>query len=224
VSSVYSIYEQRRISHLLDLVPGIVDLLEDDSWVHRVVESIEFLDEARVRRHLSIDFTIPEAIAPSLLAGDTVYIPIQVLAKRVLKALDVVDGEGRAVPVLTSDENGMIAGRVLVERATRFLGQRPDGSVRVALEQLADTRERSPIVRVSIVAAMARSCVLRATERRSYALRLRYAAMPRGAAVRAAAIERRIVSGRHAETKARYDRGQAEAIDDALYHVLRVSA
>jgi hypothetical protein len=79
-----------------------------------------FLDEARVRRHLSIDFTIPEAIAPSLLAGDTVYIPIEVLAKRVLRALDVVDGEGRAVPVLTSDENGMVAGRVLVECATRF--------------------------------------------------------------------------------------------------------
>src|SRR6266851_4341819 len=36
-------------------------------WVHRRVEEIEFIDESRIRRHLSIDFTLPDLSA--LLPG-----------------------------------------------------------------------------------------------------------------------------------------------------------
>jgi hypothetical protein len=139
---VEATFEQWHTLDMLRLAPGITEMLRDPSWVHRVVESIEFLDEARVRRQVSLDFTVPE-VAPSGDSGD-VYIPLQVLTKGIIKALEVGDGEGRSVPVLTSDENGILAGEVLIEQATKVFGDRPNSSILSALRKVADTREVSP--------------------------------------------------------------------------------
>jgi hypothetical protein len=78
-------------------------------WIHRIVDSVVFLDDRRVIRHRSVDFRLPdwpifrqcEAVLPS----NTYVLPIGLLAKQSLVAFDVSDEAGRALPVLTSMQN-----------------------------------------------------------------------------------------------------------------------
>jgi hypothetical protein len=125
------------------VAPAVAELLRDDSWVHRNVESIEFLDESRVRRQVSIDFTLP-SVERAVNDGRQRLVPLSVLTKGPIKALDVVDADGTSVPVLTSKENGLLAGEVLVEQARRRLDATPRASVRTALREIATAFNPSP--------------------------------------------------------------------------------
>src|SRR6202035_1512171 len=56
-------------------------LLGFPRWVHRRVETIEFVHETRVRRSVSLDFTIPGFALPRLQtpAGERILVPLALL-------------------------------------------------------------------------------------------------------------------------------------------------
>jgi hypothetical protein len=91
-------------------------------WIHRRVESVTFVDDTTVRRQMSIDFTLPTQLGflrpPS--GSDAVFVPLALLKKRKLKNFDVWDEAGKKLPVLTTRENGEIAGCYLVAFATEL--------------------------------------------------------------------------------------------------------
>jgi hypothetical protein len=118
-------------------------MLRDDSWIHRNVESIEFEDESRVRRQVALDFTVPSSAA-TIVIGQDVLIPVQLIEKGVIRGLDVRDQAGRAVPVLTSDENSELAREILLSQARTHLSAEPRPNVAAALRAIPATREPTP--------------------------------------------------------------------------------
>lgn len=103
------------------------DLLETfDKWVHRRVESIEFIDERTIRRRVSVDFTPPGYVgnAPGLHA------PIALLQKGVLTRFDLRDEAGDSLSLLTSGQNAAFATRYMLEVAERASEIPPPQSLR----------------------------------------------------------------------------------------------
>jgi hypothetical protein len=93
-----------------------------DAWVERRVESLTFPDEATFRRRVSVDFAIPEDWPSPLRAGEkgsppTFYVPLTVLQKQGLTGFDLRDESGTALPLLTRDQNGMLAHATLAQLA-----------------------------------------------------------------------------------------------------------
>src|SRR4051794_19784258 len=83
---------------------------QGEDWVHRRVESITWVDERVWRRHVSIDFTIPEGLPASRRRGDRdlYYVPVASLQKwPPLLNLDLHSAEGQA-HLLTSNGNAVI--------------------------------------------------------------------------------------------------------------------
>ena len=79
----------------------------------RRVESIEFVNETTIRRHVSVDFRIRSWMPGSaaLRWGDeqVFYMPLALLKKAPLTRFDMRDEAGRAVPLLTRRKNSAIA-------------------------------------------------------------------------------------------------------------------
>ncbi len=104
---------------LLDLV------LNRPQWVHRIVETIDFIDDRRFSRHVSVDFTIPAweiyRQCETVLPKGTYIIPVALLSRQRLKRFDIVDESSAALPVLTRPQNQalddamLINGKKLVE-------------------------------------------------------------------------------------------------------------
>lgn len=132
--------EDWDVQHILASVPEIVEMLGPPPKVHRVVESIEFLDESRVRRQVSVDVTVPTKIH-ACGSGHDVYLPLQVMVKAPIKNLDVTDGQGLVVPVLTAEQNGLLSGEVLIEQARRCLEKEPSEGIKTVLRAVATARE-----------------------------------------------------------------------------------
>jgi hypothetical protein len=65
-------------------------------WVNRRVETFDMLTETQVRRHVSVDFTVPE----DLPSGPAVF-PLTFLVKRNLRAFDIADESKATLPILT---------------------------------------------------------------------------------------------------------------------------
>ena len=88
------------------------------AWRHRRVETITVLTHESVRRHVSIDFTVPEEYRESLrLSGAHEHaVPLAMLNKRPLVHFDLRNEEGHSIPLLTADQGRMI-GRELLYRA-----------------------------------------------------------------------------------------------------------
>lgn len=97
-------------------------------WVHRRVESVTFpaRNDPIVRRHVSIDFSIPEGLAA--INGDAderpedelyYYVPVSVLQKwpPVLQ-LDLRNAQDEAIPLLTRDQNAVTDGALLLALAS----------------------------------------------------------------------------------------------------------
>jgi lysophospholipase L1-like esterase len=94
-------------------------LLErSNEWVHRRVESIEFLDESTIRRRISVDFTP----GGSLPAGSSVHAPIALLHKGVLTRFDLRDEAGGSLPLLTANQNAAFATAHMLSIAERVVG------------------------------------------------------------------------------------------------------
>lgn len=97
-------------------------LTQGSRWVNRRVETIELIDELRVRQQVSIDFRLPERLPGSLpLAGGSQYVlPLLFLPRRSdLAYFDVRDESERALPVLTRQENARLTGLIMITAAER---------------------------------------------------------------------------------------------------------
>lgn len=76
------------------------------TWVHRRVETITFLSAEAVRRQISIDLSAPSEHVETPL-------PLALLVKQPLVNFDVWNQDGRRCPVLTKNENGLVAWSLL---------------------------------------------------------------------------------------------------------------
>ena len=118
-------------------------LADETRWVHRRVEKIALIDDRRVHRHTSVDFTMPHLARSGDGAVD--LIPLSLVHKEVLRDLDVRDEEGNALPVLTREQNATIAGAILVQQASVTLEELGDGTgvneeLRADLKSIAGER------------------------------------------------------------------------------------
>jgi hypothetical protein len=83
-------------------------------WRHRRVETLTVLSHEQVRRHVSVDFTVPEELRESLrLAGEEFVVPLALLAKRPLVHFDLRNEEGHSVPLLTAEQDTTITRELL---------------------------------------------------------------------------------------------------------------
>jgi hypothetical protein len=99
-------------------------LVEPASWIHRRVETVEVLDHVSARRRVSLDLTVDsehEAFSPpdARLIG---MIPLTLLRKETLRNFDLRDPDGKALPVLTKEENGRYEAASLIFAAEGILG------------------------------------------------------------------------------------------------------
>ncbi len=84
------------------------------AWRHRRVETITVLSHEQVRRHVSVDFTVPEAQREGLrLSADEWIVPLALLSKRPLVHFDLRNEEQHAIPLLTAEQHRTIARELL---------------------------------------------------------------------------------------------------------------
>jgi hypothetical protein len=87
-----------------------VMLLSWREWIHRRVDRIRFEDQVVARRMVSVDFTVPDVEAPLQSAeGDLLLVPLTRLRKRTLTNFDLVDENGRSLPLLTRQQDMLLA-------------------------------------------------------------------------------------------------------------------
>lgn len=125
-------------------------IAERSKWIHRRVEQITFpLPSDRVyRRDISIDFTIPD-LAPvdeDLRDGSLrYYVPLSLLERwPPLLRLDLRAGDGRPIPLLTSDQNATIDAALLRAIARDVLGRSGlslNAEMEEQIDRLAGLRE-----------------------------------------------------------------------------------
>jgi hypothetical protein len=84
------------------------------AWRHRRVETITVIDHEQMRRHVSVDFTVPEAQREGLrISADEFIVPLALLDKRPLVHFDLRNEEQHAIPLLTADQHRMVARELL---------------------------------------------------------------------------------------------------------------
>ncbi|MGO4298756.1 hypothetical protein [Leifsonia sp. RAF41] len=93
----------------------VLALINFPEWIHRKVESVSFLAGKRGRRRVSLDCTPPALSWAKDPTGATtsIYVPLTLMSKGVLRDLDVSDDTGRALPVLSTAENAQLAASAL---------------------------------------------------------------------------------------------------------------
>jgi hypothetical protein len=108
------------------------------AWRHRRVETITVLTHEQVRRHVSVDFTVPEAQREGLrISAEEYVVPLALLTKRPLVHFDLRNEEQHAIPLLTAEQHRTIA-RELLHR------QLDDESVAVAGELIESVLTNEP--------------------------------------------------------------------------------
>ena len=99
----------------------IEQLYRWDSWVHRRVETLEFVSFKTLRRHTSVDLTIPKVANDVAAAMRTrsggLIVPLTLMGKTpgILKHFDAVDHRGRPLPIMTR-EHGQALTREMLRR------------------------------------------------------------------------------------------------------------
>jgi hypothetical protein len=93
---------------------GLLGLLLDFGWVHRRIEGISFVDELRVQRRMSLDFSVSDAMPKAPGDPKSVLVPLAILRKEKLRKFDLRDSDGNALAVLTTEQNGRLTGSLLV--------------------------------------------------------------------------------------------------------------
>jgi hypothetical protein len=93
-----------------DIATAAWSLLRSQAaWRHRRVETLTMLSHEQVRRHVSVDFTVPEEHREALRIADGDFVvPLAWLAKRVLVHFDLRNEEGHSIPLLTAEQNAAI--------------------------------------------------------------------------------------------------------------------
>jgi hypothetical protein len=85
-------------------------LRSQGAWRHRRVETLTLLSHEQVRRHVSVDFTVPEEHREPLRLSpaDEFAVPLAWLTKRPLVHFDLRNEEGHSIPLLTAEQNAAI--------------------------------------------------------------------------------------------------------------------
>jgi hypothetical protein len=98
-----------------EIAVGFAALLtRQAAWRHRRVETITVLSHERVRRHVSVDFTVPAAHRDEIeLSSGEWVVPLAYLAKRLLVNFDLFMEDEAAVALLRSDEAQLISRELL---------------------------------------------------------------------------------------------------------------
>ena len=86
-------------------------LIRQQEWIFRKVETVSMTEDRRFRRQMSIDFLLPPdtLTVAQELGLSNVPVPLLLLQKGLLTALDVRDDSGSSIPVLNREQNGMLA-------------------------------------------------------------------------------------------------------------------
>ena len=85
------------------------------AWRHRRVETVTVIDHEQMRRHVSVDFTVPEAQREGLrISAEEVVVPLALLDKRPLVHFDLRNEEQHAIPLLTADQHRTIENAAVV--------------------------------------------------------------------------------------------------------------
>lgn len=107
---------EAEASRLADAaLPLIVDW---GSWVHRRVESIEFLDERRLLRRMSVDFSVPiDSHEKLILPSKSLLIPLTLQAKKVLRGFDVEDESGHTLAMVSRRDSLALETAMLLRAA-----------------------------------------------------------------------------------------------------------
>ena len=73
------------------------------------------LSHEQVRRHVSVDFTVPAELRDRLRLSDAdeYAVPLAFVAKRPLVHFDLRNEEGHAIPLLTAEQSNLIARELL---------------------------------------------------------------------------------------------------------------
>jgi hypothetical protein len=132
-----------------EISPGLASyvgglLLTPQTWIHRRVEQVSYLDPTTVRRRISIDFEIPATRFARNGAGP-LYVPIALFAKRLLTGFDLRDSSGRSLAMVTKEENGRLSSAVLLGVARGLAGDLVDSVEEEYIPRLvraADDEER----------------------------------------------------------------------------------
>jgi len=122
-------------------------LLSQDEWIHRRVESITFPFPNRpvYRRHISVDFTIPEGLAaaveavgdPGPLRPPRYYAPLSLVRRwPPLPRLDLRDPTGCPNPFLTERQNALLDSAALLALAEQVSPGLPE-DLRLPIAQIA---------------------------------------------------------------------------------------
>jgi hypothetical protein len=121
-------------------------LTKPKSWVHRRVENVEFSEVSRVRRRVSVDFTILEEYYK---AFDIEYkdlptpLPLTLLRKRLLAGFDVSNASGESVPMLNKLQNGHLAWSVLVALSEIALSDGSDSKPSTISNELQEQLQKN---------------------------------------------------------------------------------
>ena len=93
-------------------------LSEESRWIHRRVETVDLLAQELVRRQVSVDFTLPEALLADLRigAGGPWCVPIAILEKRPLRNFDLREHDEWR-PILGASAGGPIAAGIITAAA-----------------------------------------------------------------------------------------------------------
>ena len=99
-----------------DIADSASKLLRDQAgWRHRRVETLTMLSHEQVRRHVSVDFTVPADLREGLRLSDAdeYAVPLAFLTKRPLVHFDLRNEEGHSIPLLTAEQNTLIGRELL---------------------------------------------------------------------------------------------------------------
>jgi hypothetical protein len=89
-------------------------LRHQGAWRHRRAETITVLTHEQVRRHVSIDFTVPEDQREGLrISAEEFVVPLALLTKRPLVHFDLRNEEQHSIPLLTADQHRTIVRELL---------------------------------------------------------------------------------------------------------------
>ncbi len=92
----------------------IGSIIDWPDWMHRKIESLDLLPRERGRRRVSVDCTPPrlqwqDVHGPESGGIASTLVPLTLMAKRPLQGFDIVDADGRPIPILGSASNGLLA-------------------------------------------------------------------------------------------------------------------
>jgi hypothetical protein len=117
---------------------AVYQLLVDPAWwIHRRVESVDFVDDRVVRRRVSFDLTVPAELEGTPIDERTLpFVPLTLLRKGPLRNFDLDDADGVPIPVLTKAQNEIVVARSLEGLAESITGEPLSRSIKTRLRHV----------------------------------------------------------------------------------------